>query len=71
MKLLITAAQINSLPVVTVRGGEAVAEVRDVIYSPEAGRLVGLTLNKRGFFADETAMCCRQRPSMPSERTPS
>jgi uncharacterized protein YrrD len=51
VKLLITAAQIISLPVVTVRGGEDVAEVRDVIYSPEAGRLVGLTLNKRGFFA--------------------
>ena len=51
MKLLITASQINRLPVVTVRGGEDVAEVRDVIYSPEAGRLVGLTLNKRGFFA--------------------
>ena len=27
------------------------AEVRDVIYSPEAGRLVGVTLNKRGFLA--------------------
>ncbi len=45
------ASQINGLPVVTVHGGEDVAEVRDVIYSPEAGRLVGLTLNKRGFFA--------------------
>jgi uncharacterized protein YrrD len=51
VKLLITAAQINGLPVVTVRGGEDVAEVRDVIYSPDSGRLVGLTLNKRGFFA--------------------
>jgi uncharacterized protein YrrD len=51
MKLLITAAQINGLPVVTVRGGEDVAEVRDVIYSPDTAKLVGLTLNKRGFFA--------------------
>jgi len=51
MKLLMTASQINGLPVVTVRGGEDVAEVRDVIYSPEAGRLAGLTLNKRGFFS--------------------
>jgi uncharacterized protein YrrD len=51
VSLLITATQINGLPVVTVQGGEDVAEVRDVIYSPEAGRLVGLTLNKRGFFA--------------------
>ncbi len=45
------ASQINRLPVVTVRGGEDVAEVRDVIYKPEEGRLVGLTLNKRGFFS--------------------
>lgn len=51
MKLLVTATQVRGLPVVTVRGGEDVAEVRDLIYDPEAGRLVGVTLNKRGFFA--------------------
>ncbi len=51
MKVLLTAAQLRRLPVVTVQGGEDVAEVRDVIYSPEAGSLLGLTLNKRGFFA--------------------
>lgn len=51
MKLLVTASQIRGLPVVTVRSGDDLAEVRDVIYSPEAGRLVGLTLNKRGFFS--------------------
>jgi uncharacterized protein YrrD len=51
VKLLMSASQIGGLPVVTVRGGEDVAEVRDVIYSPEAGRLVGLTLNKRGFLS--------------------
>ena len=51
MKLLMNASHISGLPVVTVGGGDDVAEVRDVIYSPEAGRLVGLTLNKRGFFA--------------------
>lgn len=51
MKLLMNASQIGGLPVVTIRGGEDVAEVRDVIYSPDAGRLVGLTLNKRGFFS--------------------
>ncbi len=48
MKVLLTAAQLSRLPVVTVQGGEDVAEVRDVIYSPEAGSLLGLTLNKRG-----------------------
>lgn len=46
-----TATRIRGLPVVTVRGGEDVAEVRDVIYSPTAGTLVGLTLNERGFFS--------------------
>ncbi len=46
-----TASQINGLPVVTVPGGDDVAEVRDVIYDPEAGRVVGLTLNKRGLLA--------------------
>jgi uncharacterized protein YrrD len=51
VNLLMTASQINGLPVVTVRGGQDVAEVRDVIYNPGAGRLVGLTLNKRGFFS--------------------
>jgi uncharacterized protein YrrD len=61
MKLLMTASQITGLPVVTVRGGEDVAEVRDVIYDPAAGRLVGLTLNKRGFFSG------RRREVLPDE----
>jgi len=55
------ASQITGLPVVTVRGGEDIAEVRDVIYSPEAGRLVGLTLNKRGLLAG------RRREVLPVE----
>jgi uncharacterized protein YrrD len=50
MRLLVTASAIRGLPVVTIAGGEDVAEVRDVIYSPDAGRVVGLTLNKRGFL---------------------
>jgi uncharacterized protein YrrD len=45
-----TAGQIIGLPVVTLEGGEDVAEVRDVIYDPGAGSVVGLTLNKRGFL---------------------
>lgn len=61
MKLLVTASEITGLPVVTVTGGEDVAEVRDVIYSPEQGRLVGLTLNKRGFFSG------RMRRVLPAE----
>jgi uncharacterized protein YrrD len=47
--------------VVTVRDGEDVAEVRDVIYDPEAGRLVGLSLNQRGFLAG------RRREVLPAE----
>ena len=61
MKLLMTASQIRGLPVVTVRGGEDIAEVRDVIYSPEAGRLVGMTLNQRGFLSG------RRREVLPAE----
>jgi len=61
MKLLMNASQINGLPVVTLRGGDDVAEVRDVIYSPEAGRLAGLTLNKRGFLSG------RRREVLPEE----
>lgn len=60
MSLLLTASGIRGLPVVTIRG-EDVAEVRDVIYSPEAGRVVGLTLNKRGFLAG------RRREVLPAE----
>jgi uncharacterized protein YrrD len=51
MRLLVTGSAIRGLPVVTIDGGEDVAEVRDVIYNPEAGHIVGLTLNKRGFLA--------------------
>ncbi len=61
MKLLMHASQINGLPVVTVTGGDDIAEVRDVIYSPEEGHLVGLTLNKRGFFSG------RSREVLPAE----
>jgi uncharacterized protein YrrD len=50
MRMLVTGSAIGGLPVVTIDGGEDVAEVRDVIYSPEVGRIVGLTLNKRGFL---------------------
>lgn len=51
MKLLVTGSSIRGLPVVTIAGGEDVAEVRDIIYSAEAGRIVGFSLNKRGVFS--------------------
>jgi uncharacterized protein YrrD len=61
MRLLVTGSDIRGLPVVTIDGGEDVAEVRDLIYDPGAGRLVGLTLNKRGFLAG------RRREVLPAE----
>jgi uncharacterized protein YrrD len=61
MRPLVTGSSIRGLPVVTIGGGEDVAEVRDVIYSPEAGRVVGVTLNKRGFLAG------RRREVLPAE----
>ena len=61
MRLLVTGSAVRGLPVVTIGGGEDVAEVRDVIYNPEAGRIVGLTLNKRGFLAG------RRREVLPAE----
>jgi uncharacterized protein YrrD len=61
MRLLVLASEITGLPVVTVTGGEDVAEVRDVIYSPARGSLVGLTLNRRGFLGG------RRRKVLPVE----
>jgi uncharacterized protein YrrD len=51
MTLLLRATETIGLPVVTVTSGEDVAEVKDVVYSVEEARLVGFTLNRRGFLA--------------------
>jgi uncharacterized protein YrrD len=61
MRLLMSGSAIRGLPVVTLAGGEDVAEVRDLIYDPQAGRVVGLTLNKRGFLSG------RRREVLPAE----
>jgi uncharacterized protein YrrD len=50
MTTYLKTSEIIGRPVVTVHGGEDVAEVRDVVYSSEAGTLLGFTLNKRGFL---------------------
>jgi uncharacterized protein YrrD len=47
---LLRGKELMSIPVVTL-GGDDVAEVRDVVYEPNAGQLVGFTLNKRGWLA--------------------
>ncbi len=46
--MLVKASDLHGLPVVTITGGEALADVKDVVYSPDEGRLLGFTLNKRG-----------------------
>jgi uncharacterized protein YrrD len=47
-ELLMRAVTLVGLPVVTTTTGEDIAEIRDVIYVPDKGRVVGFTLNKRG-----------------------
>ena len=49
-RLLLRATEIAGLPVVGVAEGEALADVKDVLYNPDAARLLGFTLNKRGFL---------------------
>jgi uncharacterized protein YrrD len=50
MSRLLNATEVIGLPVVTL-GGDDLAEVRDVVYEPDRGGLIGFTLNKRGFFS--------------------
>jgi len=45
------AKSLVGMPVVTISTGEDIAEIRDVIYVPDEGRVVGFTLNKRGRLA--------------------
>lgn len=47
---LVRAADVSGLPVVTIEGGEDVAEIRDVVYDGASHLLIGFTLNKRGWF---------------------
>jgi uncharacterized protein YrrD len=47
---LLRAGEIIGMPVVTIDGGEDVAEVKDVVFDGANHELVGLTLNKRGWF---------------------
>ncbi len=50
MTVYLRTSEIIGLPVVTVTGGEDVAEIRDVVYAGDEGALLGFTLNKRGFL---------------------
>lgn len=51
MTVYLKTSEVIGRPIVTVNGGEDVAEVRDVVYASEAGTLLGFTLNKRGFLS--------------------
>jgi len=49
-RLLLRATELAGLPVVSIAEGEALADVKDVVYNPDRGHLLGFTLNKRGFL---------------------
>lgn len=48
---VVRATDVSGLPVVTIDGGEDVAEIKDVVFDGTNHRLIGFTLNKRGFFS--------------------
>ena len=50
MRPLLRGSELVGLPVVTL-GGDDIAEVRDVVFDPGAGLVLGFTLNKRGMLA--------------------
>lgn len=47
---LVRASELIGLPVVSITSGEALADVRDVVYDGASHRLVGFTMNKRGLL---------------------
>jgi len=49
-RLLLRATELAGLPVVSIADGEALADVKDVVYNPDKAHLLGFTLNKRGFL---------------------
>ncbi len=48
--LLLRATELIGHPVVTLEGGEAIAEVKDVVYGSAEASLLGFTLRHRGFL---------------------
>lgn len=50
MSTIAAATTFIALPVVTLDGGDDVAEVKDVVYDADGARLIGFALNKRGWF---------------------
>ena len=50
MKALVRGSDLIGLPVVTLAGDD-IAEVRDVLFDPAKGEVMGFTLNRRGRLA--------------------
>jgi uncharacterized protein YrrD len=50
VKALVRGSDLIGLPVVTLAGDD-IAEVRDVLFDPARGEVIGFTLNKRGKLA--------------------
>lgn len=48
---LMRASDVSGLPVVTIDAGDDIAEIKDVVFDGTDHRLVGFTLNKRGWFS--------------------
>ncbi len=44
---LVRATELVGLPVLSITEGEAVADIKDVLYAPERGGVLGFTLNRR------------------------
>jgi uncharacterized protein YrrD len=51
MSLLMRASDIMKLPVVAIDVGDAIADIKDIVYGSTEGQVFGFTLNKRGFLA--------------------
>lgn len=47
---LVLASELSGRPVVAIDAGDDVAELKDVVFDPASHRLVGFSLNKRGWF---------------------
>jgi uncharacterized protein YrrD len=44
---LVRATELVGLPVLSITEGESIAEIKDVLYAPERGGVLGFTMNRR------------------------
>src|ERR1700761_8693566 len=50
MRALLHGRDVVGMPVVEISTGDAIADVRDVVFDPVAGAVTGFTLAKRTFW---------------------